>query len=357
MPTGMLPTRPTIGSIVVLLIAKLAMIVTVIGAVTIGAVAIGPWASLANGAENLVKPNGFPERPITIIVPYAEGGESDLMSRAMATALEKVVGVKVLVVNKPGESGMAAVPEFMATPADGYTLLESIDEAAANFAAEKLQQNPALDWWPLGMAQVTFSQIYIRPGDVRFSDWPSFVAYARASPSDVKIANVGTSGAMERVNLFELEQALGVSINNVTFNNPAERYAALIGGTVDALLEQPGDVASFLDSGRMTPILTLYSERPIGHEKVPTLADVGLLFDPLPRFRGFWTLPGVTEPQRIYLEAALRAAWESDEFQAFNRQRAMYLINSYRDHDDAKAMIKTSIDTYRMIYQEMGLLQ
>ncbi len=345
MPTGMSPPRPTIGSIVVPLIATLVIV----------AAAMGPWASLTTSADIPAKPDGFPERPMTIIVPYAEGGESDLMSRAMAAALETVVGVKVLVVNKPGESGMAAVPEFMAAPADGYTLLESIDEAAANFAAETLQQNPALDWWPLAMAQVTFSQIYIRPGDVRFTDWPSFVAYARASPGDVKIANVSTPGAMERVNLFKIEQALGFGINQVAFDNPAERYAALIGGTVDALLEQPGDVASFLESGKMMPILTLYPERPFTHEKVPTLSDVGLAFDPMPRFRGFWTLPSVAEPRRIYLEAAIRAAWETDSFQAFNRQRAMHLIDSYRNHDDAKEMIKISIDTYRMIYEEMGL--
>ena len=344
MPTGKKHDRPTYGSIAVLLIASL----------TLALAAMGAWLPQAYGAGIPDMPDGFPKRPLTIIVPYAEGGESDLMSRAMAAALERVVGVKVFVVNRPGDSGMAAVPEFMAAPADGYTLFESIDEATANFAAEKLQQNPALDWWPLGMAQVTFSQIYIRPGDVRFSDWASFVAYARASPGNVKIANIGTPGAMERVNLFKIEQALDLKINQIDFDNPVERYAALIGGTVDALLEQPGDVATFLDSGKMIPILTLYPERPDTHEKVPSLADAGLLFDPLPRFRGFWTLPGVAESRRIYLEAALRVAWESDAFQAFNRQRAMHLIDSYRDHEGAKAMIKTSIDTYRAIYEEMG---
>jgi len=347
MPTGTVRARPTISSVVVLLIATLAIVLA----------ATGAWLPQAYGAEIPAKPDGFPERPITIIVPYAEGGESDLLSRAMAVALEKIVGVKVLVVNRPGQSGMAAVPEFMAAPADGYTLFESIDEAAANFAAGKLQQNPALDWWPLGMAQVTFSQIYIRPGDVRFSDWASFIAYARASPGNVKIANVSSPGSMEHVNLFEIEQVLGFKVSQIVFDNPVERYAALIGGTVDALLEQPGDVASFLASGKMTPILSLYPERPFAHEKVPALDDVGLLFDPLPRFRGFWTLPGVAGPRRDYLEAALRAAWESDDFQAFNRQRAMHLIDSYRDHAGAKAMIKTSIDTYRAVYKKMGLIQ
>lgn len=331
--------------------------VKLIATLAIALAATGSWPPQAQAAEVPAKPDGFPERPLTIIVPYAKDGESDLLSRAMAAALEKVTGVKVLVVNQPGESGMAAVPEFMAAPADGYTLFESIEEAAANFAADKLQQNPALDWWPLGMAQVTFSQIYSRPGDVRFSDWPTFVAYARASPGNVKIANISTPGSMERVNLYLIERALGLTISQIEFDNPVERYAALIGGTVDALLEQPGDVASFLESGKMTPILTLYPERPLAHEKVTSLTDVGLYFDPLPRFRGFWTLPGVAESRRVYLEAALWAAWESDEFQAFNRQRAMHLIDSYRGHEDAKTMIKTSIDAYRAIYNEMGLNQ
>ncbi|HEX9790915.1 MAG TPA: tripartite tricarboxylate transporter substrate binding protein [Kiloniellales bacterium] len=343
MPTGSPFHWPTARPVARLAAAVLAMLVA--------------WVPLAAGSQDLVKPEGFPDRPLTIIVPYAEGGESDLLSRAMAAALEKVMGAKVLVVNQPGEAGMAAVPQFMAAPTDGYTLLESIEEAPANYAAGKLPENPAVDWWPLGMAQVTFSQIYVRPGDVRFADWQSFAAYARTSPGDVKIANVANSGAMERANLFKLEQAVGFKINQIGFDNPAERYAALIGGAVDALFEQPGDVASFLESGQMKPILTLLGERPAGHEKVPTLNDIGAGFEPLLRYRGFWILPGVPEPRRRYLETALHVAWLSEEFQAFNRQRAMHLIPSFRSHEEATAMIEKSIDAYREIFREMGPAQ
>ena len=320
-------------------------------------VMLAAWVPLAGGSQELVKPEGFPDRPLTIIVPYAEGGESDLLSRAMAAALERIIGAKVLVVNHPGDAGMAAVPQFMAAPADGYTLLESIEEAAANYAAGKLQANPAVDWWPLGIAQVTFSQIYIRPGDVRFTDWQSFAAYARTSPGDVKIANVATNGPMEQASLFKLEQAVGFKINQIGFDNPAERYAALIGGAVDALFEQPGDVASFLASGQMKPILTLYDDHPAGHEKVPTLIDIGVGFEPFLRYRGFWILPSVPESRRRYLEVALHAAWQSDEFQAFNRQRDMHLIPSYHSHEGSKMMIEKSIDAYREISREIGLAQ
>ena len=148
----------------------------------------------------------------------------------------------------------------MTAPADGYTLLESIDDAVTNHVSGKLAENPGVDWEPLCMAQVTFSQIYIRPDDERFSDWESFVAYAKEN--EVSIANVGNLGSMERINMLKIEEALGFETNQIAFDKPAERYAALIGAQVDALFEQPGDVRNFLDAGQMTPVLSIYPERP-----------------------------------------------------------------------------------------------
>jgi tripartite-type tricarboxylate transporter receptor subunit TctC len=322
-------------------------------------VAAGLFAASATAitAAELAKPGNFPERPLTLIVPYGAGGGSDQLSRAMAAALEKVVGVGVQVVNKPGGGGMAAVPDFMTAPADGYTIIESIDDAISNHASGKLKENPGSDWTPLTMAQITFSQIYIRPDDDRYSDWNSFVAYATANPGQVKIANVGNIGSMERVNMLKIEQALGFQTNQIAFDKPAERYAALLGGHVDALFEQPGDVRSFLDSGKMKPILTLFAERPKAFAEVPTLKEIGVDFEPLLRFRGFYTLPAVPAERRAYLEAAMRAAFDSEEFQAFNRKKYMHLIDSYRDTAGSKTLIEGAIDTYKAVYKEIGLIE
>ena len=319
-----------------------------------GVLAAGLIAGSAAAAD---KPKDFPERPLTLIVPYGAGGGSDQLSRAMASALEPILGVGVQVVNKPGGNGLAAIPDFMTAPADGYTILESIDDAITNHASGKLAENPAADWEPLAMAQITFSQIYIRPDDARFSDWESFVAYAKTHSGRVKIANVGDLGSMERVNMLKIEQALGFETNQIAFDKPAERYAALIGGHVDALFEQPGDVRSFLDSDTMTPILTLLGERPKAFADVPTLADVGVEFEPLLRFRAFWTLPQVPEDRRRYLEAALREAWRSKAFQDFNRKKYMHLIDSYRDTAGSKALIESAIETYTSVYKEIGLIE
>ena len=320
------------------------------------AAALSSAASFAS-AESLEKPDGFPKRPITIIVPYGAGGGSDQLSRAMASALEKVTDVGVQVVNKPGGGGLAAVPDFMTAPADGYTIMEGIDDAVTNHVSGKLREHPAEDWVPIGMAQITFSQIYISPDDDRFSDWQSFVAYAKANPGELKVANVGNLGSMERVNMLKIEQGAGFDSKQVAFDKPAERYSALIGGHVDALFEQPGDVRNFLDSNLMKPILTVYGERPSEFADVPSLPDAGLDFAPLLRFRGFWVRPDVPEDRRAYLEAAMKQAWQSDSFQKFNSSKYMHLIDSYRDSAGSVALINDAVGTYNDVYKQIGLIK
>lgn len=312
---------------------------------------------LSSAAMALDKPGGFPERPLTIIVPYGAGGGSDQLSRAMAASLEKVVGVGVQVVNKPGGGGMAAVPDFMTAPADGYTLLEAIDNAISNHASGKLKENPGADWTPLCMAQITFSQVYVRPDDDRFGDWNALVAYAKANPGQLKVANVGNLGSMERVNMLKVEQALGFEANQIAFDKPAERYAALIGGHVDALFEQPGDVRSFLDAGQMKPLLTFLNEPPDAFADTPILSDAGIKLEPLMRFRGFWTHKN-TPPDRLkYLEAACKEAFDSAEFQAFNEKKYMTVIDSYRDTAGSIELINNSVNTYKDVYKEIGLIK
>jgi tripartite-type tricarboxylate transporter receptor subunit TctC len=182
----------------------------------------------------------------------------------MAAAMEPLIGVGVQVVNKPGGGGLAAIPDFMAAPADGYTILESIDDLVTNYASNKLDLHPGEDLVPLCMAQITFNQIYIRPDDERFADWDGFVEYAEAHPGEVSLANLGNLGSMERVNMKMLEEAVGIQTNQIAFDEPAARYASLMGGHTDALFEQPGDVKSFLDGGQMKPILTFLKEQPLG---------------------------------------------------------------------------------------------
>ncbi|HUF56697.1 MAG TPA: tripartite tricarboxylate transporter substrate binding protein [Thermohalobaculum sp.] len=319
------------------------------------AVAAVAAAPLAAGAQEVEKPEGFGERPLTMIVPYGAGGGSDQLSRAMAAAMENVAGLTIQVVNKPGGGGTAAIPDFMLARADGYTILESIDDAVTSYVKGDIDENPAEDWIPICMAQITFNQIYVRPDDDRFSDWESFVEYAKENPGQATIANLGTQGAMELVTMSQIEDAFDIETKQIAFDKPAERYGALIGGHVDALFEQPGDVRNFIEADQMVPILTLYNERPETFADVPTHREAGADFEPLTRFRGFYVKAGTPEPVVSYLQDACKAAFDSESFQKFNKSKYMDLIDSYRDTEGAKQLINTAIENYQTKYEEMGI--
>ncbi len=324
-----------------------------------GATALAAAMAIATAvqADSLEKPAGFGIRPLTMIVPFGAGGGSDQLARAMAKAMEESAGLSFQVVNKPGGGGTAAIPDFMLAPADGYTVLEHIDNAVSAYAAGDIRENPAEDWIPLCTTQITFSQIYMRPDDERFSDWQSFVDYAKAHPGQVTMANLGKVGSMELVVMDQLQNALGLEIKQIAFDKPAERYGALIGGHVDVLFEQPGDVRNFLDAGQMKPILTFLAERPSAFAEVPTNKEVGADFDALTRFRGFYVKQGVPEPVVGFLEAACKAGFDTADFQAFNEKKYMTLIDSYRDREGSVALINDAVATYRDMYEKLGIGQ
>lgn len=316
---------------------------------------ITTMTGMAAQAADIKKPSNYPTRPLTMIVPYGAGGGSDQLARAMANAMDKVAGIKFQVVNKPGGGGTAAIPDFMLAPADGYTVMEHIDNAVSAYAKGDIRENPASDWVPLCMTQITFSQIYVRADDDRFSDWNSVLKHIKANPGKVSMANLGKVGSMELVVMHQLQEALGIKVKQIAFDKPAERYGALIGGQVDLLFEQPGDVRSFLDAGTMKPVLTFLNERPSVFATVTTHREAGADFDPLTRFRGFYVKKGVPADRLAFLQAACEAGFSEASYEAFNKKKYMHLIDSYRDTKGSIELINGAVTTYREMYKQLGI--
>jgi len=287
------------------------------------------WAACAtdNLPAKMAGPDGYPARALTMIVPYGPAGGS-------------------------GSVGMAA---YMAAPADGYTVLEHIDDASSAHALDSSSPNPATDLIPLVTSQITFSQIYIRAEETRFTDWESFVKWVTAQNGKATIANVSAEGSMERVSMKFITDATGMQIQQISFDKGAPRYGALAGGQVDALFEQPGDVRNFLDAGKFKPILTLLKERPSAFANVPSLSDVALDFEPLLRFRGFYVHKDAPADRVKWLQWAFQKAYCEPSYQKYNESKFMTLIESFRDTEGTRKLINTTVKQYRDVYKQMGL--
>lgn len=305
--------------------------------------------------ENMAKPSGFPDRALTMIVPYGPAGGSGQVAAAMAEAVTSLTGVSINRDHKSGGSGTVGMTAYMVAPADGYSVLEHIDDASSAHALDSSRPNPAVDLIPLVTSQVTFSQIYIRANEDRFTDWPSFVKWVKAQNGKATIANVSKEGSMERVTMSFITSGSGIKIQQISFDKGAPRYGSLLGGQVDALYEQPGDVRKFLDSGDFKPILTILNERPDVFADVPTHRDMGMNFEPLLRFRGFFVHKNAPADRVAWLKWAFQRAYCEDSYQKFNESKFMTVIDSYRDTEGSIALINETIPQYREVYKKMGL--
>ena len=328
----------------------------VVGAATMTAgTSFAAECATAGLPGELAGPDGYPERALTMVVPYGPAGGSGQVAQAMAEAVTELTGVSINRDHKPGGSGTVGMTAYMATPADGYTVMEHIDDASSAHALDSTRPNPAEDLIPLVTSQITFSQIYIRTKEDRFTDWPSFVEWVKAQDGKATIANVSKEGSMERVTMKFITDATGMQIQQISFDKGAPRYGALAGGQVDALFEQPGDVRKFLDSDLFKPILTILKESPEAFADVPNLTDAGLDFDPLLRFRGFYVKAGTPEDRVKWLQWAFQKAYCEESYQAYNESKFMTLIESFRDTDGSKKLITDTIGQYRDVYKTMGL--
>jgi tripartite-type tricarboxylate transporter receptor subunit TctC len=301
------------------------------------------------------KPSGYPARALTMVVPYGPAGGSGQVAQAMAQAVSDLTGAAINRDHKPGGSGTVGMTAFMATPADGYTVLEHIDDASSAHALDSSKPNPASDLIPLVTSQITFSQVYIRTNEDRFNDWNSFVKWIKAQNGKATIANVSKEGSMERITMKFITDATGMKIQQISFDKGAPRYGALAGGQVDALFEQPGDVRKFLDAGKFKPILTILKERPAAFADVPSLTDAGLTFEPLFRFRGFYVHKSAPADRVAWLQWAFQKAYCQPSYQKYNESKYMTLIESYRDTAGTRELITGTVKQYRDVYKAMGL--
>lgn len=288
----------------------------------------------------------FPSRPIRVITGWLGGTEQFL--QAISGEAGKILGMPVTVVNKVGNDGLDAALEFQASARDGYTLLSSLDFYAAYYAQGKIESNPAEDWIPILTGNLAITQIYIRADEKRYGNWDELVAYAKARPG-LKIATIGTPLDLEGLSIAGLERGFGIRFQQVPFGKSPERNASLMGGESDLLIDQPGDIMEFLNSGKFKPILTLWNERIKGFENIPTVREKGADISPLLRLRGLAVPKGTPQDRIDVLKAAFQSAFNSEAYQKYLKERMLDLVPYPKD---PVATVRQEIETYQRLYRD-----
>ncbi len=215
----------------------------------------------------------YPDHPITLIVPLAAGGGTDISARTMAKYLEKELNGHVVVVNRPGAAGAIGLSEVARAAPDGYTLgivntpgIVSIPiERNAGFTLDSFEFLAATTYDP--------GTISVR-SDGPFKTLADFIAEAKKRPGELTVATQG-AGSAGHLAVLMLEKTAGIKLKPVPYGGSADNRNALLSGEVDAVAVNFGEALSF-SQGTPWRILGVMSDKrnPLD-DKIPTFAESG----------------------------------------------------------------------------------
>lgn len=218
----------------------------------------------------------YPDRPITIIVPFAAGGPTDIISRIIADPMSRILKQQVLVENATGAGGTVGVTRAKNSAPDGYTLLMGNlgTQAASVGLYPKLAYDPRTDFEPIINTAGT-PMLVVAKKDLPVKDFKEFIAYVKANASKM---NYGTGGigATSHLTCLFLDSLLDVKPTHVPFRGSGPALNALLGGQVDYVCDQTVGVVPSIQGGQANGLVVAMPERLSVVPDVPTSKEQGL---------------------------------------------------------------------------------
>ncbi|GLK54171.1 tripartite-type tricarboxylate transporter receptor subunit TctC [Methylopila capsulata] len=259
---------------------------------------------------------GYPERPITVVVPFPPGGGSDVAARIVSAEAEKSIGTNMIVENRPGATGnMGAAAVARAAP-DGYTILcAALSVWSINPALFKgLTYDAAKDFDLLTVAVRTPNVLVVRK-DFPANTVAEFVAYLKANPEKVSFASSG-SGSSDHLTAELFWQKTGTHGNHIPYKGGGPAIVDLVGGQTDASFQNLGVISPQISSGKVKALAVTSDERHAMLPDVPTLKEQGVEGVDVYSWQAFGAPKGLDPAVRAKLETALTTALRADAVKA-----------------------------------------
>jgi tripartite-type tricarboxylate transporter receptor subunit TctC len=286
----------------------------------------------------------YPARNVEMIVPWGPGGGADVLGRTVARWLETDMKATVPVINQPGATGLIGIGKMISAPNDGHTIAVLTGDTALMLTAPTTSVKIA-DLAVLGVMVRQPSGLFLK-SDSRFKSWDDVVAEARAKPGTVTVATTGPNSPDEAT--LDFLATKGIRMTSVGYTKPGERYAAVLGGHVDLLYEQAGDIKGHLDSRALRPILFFAPQRlATPFAEVPVSSEQGYEVL-LPQFRAIVARAG-TDPKRIAaLSESLERFAASPEYANYLREQ-LALSDSFIPARGAQAFLQQELDAMQRV--------
>jgi len=223
-----------------------------------------------------VHAQGFPNRPVKLVVPYAPGGLPDTMARLIGAKMGDALGQQVVIENKGGAGGISGVTDVVKAPADGYTLLiADVGQIAINpHLFSKLPYDPMKDLAPVSLVGTSALYLVAHPS-VGVNSMSDLVVLAKAQPGKLNYGSSGI-GSIHHLATEALKSGLGINMVHVPYKGTGQSVPALLGGQVALLYAALPSILGHVKDGKVKILAVSTSQRSAQTPDVPTVAESGV---------------------------------------------------------------------------------
>jgi putative tricarboxylic transport membrane protein len=295
----------------------------------------------------------YPERALTIVAAYPAGGMVDIVARPLAEGMKKKFPKGVAVLNRPGGGGSVGMAEVAQAKPDGYTvILAPVSTLVIHPQLNELPYKTPDDYQPI-INTIAFYPLLVVRDDAPWKTVQEFVNAAKANPGKFRVGSPG-EGTGSHLSLEQLAAAAGFKVTHVPFSGWGESSPALLGGHVDAIVAQPGEVKPLVEGKKLRTLVVFQQKRHEVFPNTPTAKELG--WD---AGLGTWfvlTAPKGTSPAVVqYIHDAAKTAMEEPSFVNLMKSRAVEL--DYKNGEKARADLWHEYKAYGDILRRLGMIK
>jgi len=273
-------------------------------------------AALILFASCLQAQEGYPAKPVTMIVPFPPGGVADIVGRPVAAGMEKVLKQPVVVVNRSGAGGAVGMTAAAKAAPDGYTILMALSSISIFPVADPLNGRPApyqlSDFAPVALVTAD-PTVLVVAGDSPYKTIHDFIASAKAYPNQINYSSSGVYGTLH-VAMEMLAHAAGIKLFHVPYQGGGPAVQALLGGQVHALASGPAAAVGQIKAGKMRALAGWGDKRLALMPELPTFKELGFRDVEFYIWSGVFAPAATPAPVVARLREAVRAAAADPQF-------------------------------------------